>query len=157
MKREEVMALAAFCQAVRSRWHTLTQLVWPSTPEELARAEIQHRRDELALFYQKLLQRRSRIEQVRDRLAAQQRHIEKLSSLAASGTAADGAAEPSPILQCSHRALQRYRDRLLRLEKAYERRRHLFHRKKQLLLALARGEVVVVAAEQGEEPGFPGD
>jgi hypothetical protein len=133
------MALAAFCRAVRSRWHTLTQLVWPSTAEELARDEVRHLSDELAVCYERLLRRRARIERLRDRLAAQQRQMERL--------ACDRLA----------RAVGRNRERLARLEECYERTRRLYDRKKQLRLALLRGEVVVVVPRQGADAGFLGD
>jgi hypothetical protein len=144
MKREGNMALAAFCQAVRSQWQTLTQLVWPDSPQQQARDEIQHLTEELVGRYRRLVQRRSKIERLRERLAAAQRRVETLSGLASSGTAAEGAWEMALTLERLHRAVQRNRARLVRLEEAYERRRLCFERKKQLRLALARGEVVVV-------------
>src|SRR5262245_56496004 len=108
------MSVAAFCQAVRSRWQALAEYVWPPTPEQRLAAEIDRRARELARRYRRLVARRRKIEALRDRLAEQ-------------GT---------PSWMRNHR-------RLAEQEERYQRERRTYLRCKQLRLALLRGQVIV--------------
>jgi hypothetical protein len=137
------MALSTFYQAVRSHWRALARRVWPDSPEQQKQAEIARLTDELACRHRRLVLRNARIEQIRDRLARQQRRIAEVEALVRGG--AGRAWELALDLERLHRAVGRNRSRLRRHQEAYHRQVLVLQRKKQLRLALERGEVVVRA------------
>ncbi len=110
------MSLTDLWRAVRAHWHDVTQQLWPDSPEERTRAEIDRLTADLARRQRRLVRLRCRVEQARDRLAREQQR---------------------------HRA-ERLRDRLARLEDAYQAGCRQFDRRKRLREALVRGRVQVV-------------
>ena len=132
------MSVAAFCRAVRSQWQALAQLVWPEGPEQRTQAEVARLTEELYGRYRRLVLRRHRIEQLRDRLARQEREL---------------AGEPCGPAEHLRAALERNRARLAEHESAYARQRQAFLRRKRLRLALLRGQVVVSAARAPADEG----
>ena len=130
------MSVTVFYRLVRSQWQALTQLVWPADVEQLTQSEIARLTDELEGRYARLVRRRRKVEQLRDRLAALER------------------AEPEPPSMSEHplgRAIERNRARLAEHEEAYERQRRAFVRLKHLRRAMMRGQVVVCEDEREPE------
>jgi hypothetical protein len=115
------MSISVLWRAVRGRWYTLVQELWPDSPEELTRAEIARLTDDLARRHGGLIRLRRRIEQARDR---QQRLL----------------ADPSLAAD----RLQRSVERLIRLEAVYEKKCRQLRRRKRLREALVRGQMQVV-------------
>jgi hypothetical protein len=140
--QEGTMPLAAFCQILRSRWQTLTQQLWPDTPEQRTETELARLRSELARRYRRLLQRRCRIEQILARLAEQEQQIDELSREALD-VVGERSWELAGSLERLQRAARCNRDRLREHEQAYGLQLQALERKKHLRLALLRGEVVV--------------
>ncbi|MFO0845491.1 MAG: hypothetical protein U0797_24420 [Gemmataceae bacterium] len=128
------MTLTAFYRIVQSRWDSLSQKLWPRDVEQLCRAEIARLTDELEGRYARLVRRRRKIEQVRDRLAGLERADLGL------------AGEDSAV-----RAIERNRDRLAELEEGYDRQLRAFLRLKRLRRAIMRGQVVVCEDQPGSD------
>jgi len=132
------MSVAAFCRVVRSRCQALAEYVWPATPEQRLQAEIARRTDELAWCYRRLVARRRKIEALRDRLAEQERELQATAPLSA---------------EHLHQARMRNHRRLAEQEERYIRERWAYLRRKQVRLALLRGQVTVC----DEPPASPSD
>jgi hypothetical protein len=143
------MLLAAFCKSLRSRWHCLSQHLWPDAPQQRIERELARLKVDLARRYRRLLQRRCRIEQVRDRLAQQEQQIYELSrqALAENGEHSGVLAESLQRLQL---AACRNRDRLQEHEQAYTLQLQGLERRKHLRLALLRGDMVVTIPNDAE-------
>lgn len=122
------MTLTWFCRAVRSQWQTVRQLVWPETVQQRTEAEIQRLTRELSRRYIGLIRRKRKIAHLQDRLDQLERQLRQptLTSL-------------EPLF----RACARLRQRLGDQERKYQQQRQAFLRRKQLRLALVRGEVLV--------------
>lgn len=122
------MTLTWFCRAVRSQWQTVRQLVWPETVQQRTEAEIQRLTRELSRRYIGLIRRKRKIAHLQDRLDQLERQLRQptLTSL-------------EPLF----RACTRLRQRLGDQERKYQQQRQAFLRRKQLRLALVRGEVLV--------------
>jgi hypothetical protein len=125
------MTMAAFCRIVQTRWENLSSLLWPPSADQLTHAEVSRLTDELEGRYSRLLRRRLKIEQLRDRLAG----LERAEAWVGPGDAA-------------LRAIERTRDRLAEHEEQYERQRLAFLRVKRLRRALTRGQVVVCPRDE---------
>lgn len=122
------MSVAVLRRIAQSQWQSLSRLLWPLDVEQLTRAEIARLTDELEGRYTRLIRRRIKIEQLRDRLRALE------------------TAQPEPILTNEHpldRAIERNRTRLVEQEEIYDRQRRAFLRIKQLRRAMMRGQIVV--------------
>lgn len=126
------MTVAAFCRIVQTRWESLSSLLWPTSVEQLTRAEVARLTDELEDRYIRLIRRRRKIEQLRDRLSGLER--------------AEAWAGGDAIL----RAIERNRTRLADHEELYERQRLAFLRAKQLRRAMTHGQVVVCRQDEGD-------
>jgi hypothetical protein len=119
------MTVATFCQIVKTQWDSLSSLLWPTSVEQLTSAEVARLTDDLEGRYIRLIRRRRKIEQLRDRLSGLER--------AESWAGGDAAL----------RAIERNRARLADHEELYERQRLAFLRLKHLRRAMTRGQVVV--------------
>ena len=112
------MSVTAFCQVIQSQWQALAEYVWPETPEQRTQKEIARRTADLAQRYRRLLHGRQRIEALRDRIARQEREQRGEFRV-------------------------RTQQRLTDLEARYARQREEYLRRKQVQLALLRGQLVV--------------
>lgn len=103
-----------------------SELVWPANREQRTAAVVERLTRELAERYRRLVGRRRRVEQIRDRLARHQRagHLD---------------------------AVARSRRRLQEQEEKYARQRRAFLRLKALRGEVLRGQVVVCAEPRGDE------
>lgn len=122
------MSVAAFCRVVQSQWQALAHYVWPATPEQRREAELARRTADLARRYRRLVRGRRKIEALRDRLALREREL-----------ASEAPLSPQQLLL----ARERDRRRLADLEARYDLQRSEYLRRKQLRLALVRGELAV--------------
>jgi hypothetical protein len=123
------MWITAVWRAARDRWHRLVQKLWPDSPEELTRAEIARLNSELSRRVRRLIRLRQRTDQVRDRLAWQQRQLSEPAT-----------AAPDRL----GRSVERLRNRLARLEETYQERCRQLERRKRLRSALISGRMQVV-------------
>jgi hypothetical protein len=139
------MSVAAWCHTVRRHWQAVTQLVWPESPQQRARAECQRLDAELARRHERLLSRRRRIERLRDALQRQERRLGQITSrlrLLAGRSEDARFGELAVALDQARQTAEVVRQRLQRQEEAYERQRVSFERKKQIradLLAASAG------------------
>lgn len=134
------MSVAAICRAVRDQWEAWAQLIWPETTEQRTEAEIERLMDELARRYRGLVQRRRRIEQLRERLAGEERQLAEH----------DSTAEPDLMGQSLRDVIERTREKLTWHEQAYAHKRRVLELRKRLHKEMLHGKVVV-AEDAGDE------
>jgi hypothetical protein len=130
------MSIADFCRAFRSHWQAFAEYFWPESPAAHPGAERARLTEELQRRYQHLLRRRRKIGQLRARLEEQERAGIRLTARVQGhvGKAAGQDAWDAALdLDRLRHATQRTRDRLEHHERAYERQRLQFERRKQQL------------------------
>jgi hypothetical protein len=137
------MPLAVFCRTLLSPWRSLSQQLWPDTPQHRNERELARLKGELSRRYRRLLQRRCRIEQLRARLSRQEQQLDELSRQPHDAPG-ERAESLESSLQQLQRAARRNRDRLFEHEQAYSAELDLLEQKKHLRLAMLRGEIVVI-------------
>jgi hypothetical protein len=137
------MTVSTFWQAVRTGWQQLAGQLWPPTPEQAKRDALAELDAELAARYRRLIERQRSVDQLRDRLAQQERRAAELARLL------DGAVPPesNPLevavdLERVRRAAGRTRERLLARERGYLRARAAFDRRKRDRRDVQRGLLV---------------
>src|SRR5262245_24061187 len=114
----------ALWKVVQYHCHDLVQQFWPDSPEEHTRAEIDRLNAELARRYRRLVRLRQRIEQFRDCLTRRQGQLN----------------EPShEVPERLGRSVERLRERLARLEGAYQAGCRQLQRRKRLREDLVSG------------------
>jgi chromosome segregation ATPase len=133
------MSMKILWRAVQGHLHNLMQEFWPDSPEEQTKAEIGRLGSDLSRRYQRLIQLRQRIEQVRGRLDAQKRRQAEFTGEAG-----------------RRRSIERLSERLARLEGAYQDRRRQLERRKRLRedLVSGRAQVVEVIHRAGGSEAF---
>jgi chromosome segregation ATPase len=116
-----------FLGTFRERWRDFTQLFWPQTPKERLEAELALLDEELRRRQERMLHRRQKIEELRDRIGGRERRLEVLAARVQD----DSSGRAVEALERGRQVFERLRSRLGEREEGYERQRVRFDRLKR--------------------------
>jgi hypothetical protein len=149
------MSEGSFIHSFRSNWQQIASQLWPQTPRERARAELERLDAELAFRQTRLLLFQKKTEKIRNCLECRELRLSMLAALAQKAPMNTGVwAE----WEHQQRTADRLRERLQERERVYARRLARFRRQKQrrteLRIRLVAGSLPKSADEESD-PDYP--
>jgi hypothetical protein len=145
------MSVRELCRVLRSHWHDFAHYFWPESPDQQWQAELDQLAEDLRRRYLRLVRKRCKIEQLRHRLAQQERHLVRLGDHLQTDPAHAVANQTAQALERCRRAAERTRGHLLQHEQMYERQRLAFERRKRRRVELQLAGSAVFARPQDQE------